>query len=116
MKDRHDKYRSFIEVYPRDPWNYGLVENDLAELSHHADVIQKDWDLSFPWNISNAPVEIRMRGIRINEWKLTNGAPYFPAFWGTYRGEQSAIDTITLIPYGCTTLRITEFPVYSISE
>ena len=116
VKDRNDKYRSFIEVYPKGPWNYGLVENDLDELQKHAKVEEKEWDRSFPWTISNAPLEVKLRGIRIDEWKLTNGAPYFPAFWSSYRGPKNAIDTITLIPYGCTTLRITEFPTYHLAE
>lgn len=116
QKDRNDKYRSFTEIYALDPWNYGLVDSDLEELKSNAELVEKDWDLSFPWSISNAPVEIKMRGIRIESWKLTNGAPYFPAFWSTYRSNPIAIDTITLIPYGCTTLRITEFPTYRLEE
>jgi len=115
-KDRKDRFRPFTEVYPADPWNYGLLENDMKgeEISNYR-IVENDWDGSYPWNLENAPVQIQMRGIRVPDWKLTSGAPYFPAFWGTYRGD-AEIEEITLVPYGCTTLRITEFPVYRLSE
>lgn len=113
-KDRNDKYRSFQEVYPIDDWNYGLVDQDLQEIGKTVQVVLNEWNGSYPWNLENAPIELRMRGIKIPEWKLVNSAPHFPAFWGKYPGEPVDIEEITLVPYGCTTLRITEFPVNSL--
>jgi len=111
-KDLKDKYRAFSEVYPRDDWNYGLLREDLTELNKSVEVIHKEWNGAYPWNLENAPIELRIRGMKVQEWKLTHGAPYFPGFWGKYAGESPETKKITLIAYGCTTLRITEFPIY----
>lgn len=88
--------------------------SDLAEPAANIQVMEKSWRGDYPWNLENAPIELKLRGAKIPEWQLTNGAPYFPGFWGRYRGEPLAMDSITLVPYGCSTLRITEFPVYDL--
>jgi len=113
-KDLNDIYRAFQEVFPLDSWNYGLIREDLENLDEAVRVVHNEWDGQYPWNLENAPVELRMRGMKVPEWTLTNGAPYFPAFWGRYSGDRLPTQEITLIPYGCTTLRITEFPVYNL--
>lgn len=113
-KNRNDKYGSFQEVYPIDDWNYGLIDQDLQEIGETVQVVLNEWKGNYPWNLEYAPIELRMRGIKIPEWKLVNSAPHFPAFWGKYPGDPVDIKEITLVPYGCTTLRITEFPVNSL--
>lgn len=107
------KYRSFKEVYPLDDWNYALVASGLEKLEEEVQVQLKDWDGSYPWNLDNAPIELNMQGIKLPEWELHQGAPLLPAFWGRSQGETPEPEEITLVPYGCTTLRITEFPVKS---
>lgn len=113
-KDRNDQYKAFQEVYPVDDWNYGLLQEDLNNLATSVKVINKDWNGDYPWNLENAPVALKMKGLKIPEWQLVNGAPVFPAFWGRYNGTDVVMNDITLVPYGCTTLRITEFPVYNL--
>ena len=105
------KYGSFKEVYPLDNWNYALPAPLLNSLEDGVRVVERSWDGSYPWNLENAPIELKMPGIRLAEWKLHHGAPHFPAFWGKDPGDVQAREEITLLPYGCTTLRITEFPV-----
>lgn len=113
-KDLGDRYRAFTEVYPLDDWNYGLLAEELADLENKVEVIKNDWDGAYPWNLDNAPIALKVKAMKVPEWKLTNGTPYFPGFWGNYAKQAQAVETITLVPYGCTTLRITEFPVYNL--
>ena len=101
----------YYEVQPTTPWNYGLAE-----------VPEKDWDSAFavtkkaaspyPWNVENAPVEIRAKARRLPSWNVYNGMAG-PIPYSITNGLETAPQTeeITLIPYGCTTLRISQFPV-----
>ena len=113
-KDRNDKYKEFQEVYALDEWNFALHFDDLKNLSQAIEVREKDWNGNYPWNLENAPVELKMRAIQLPEWKIHNGAPLFPAWWGNRKSKDFSTREITLVPYGCTTLRITEFPVYDL--
>jgi hypothetical protein len=117
-KDRGDRYRGFYEVFPKSDWNYALFHADVEEPINSFVVEEMKWNGSYPWNLENVPVTIKARGIRLPEWKLSpGGLPAFPAWWGPREmaPEESIFSEITLVPYGCTTLRITEFPVYGLN-
>ncbi len=104
---------SYLEYRPLSPWNYGLPDTVAANPALFFTVIRKP-AASFPWNRENAPLEIRTSGIRIPSWQLYNGSAG-PLPWSNmYKpelGPRPEAETITLLPYGCTILRISEFPV-----
>ena len=70
-----------------------------------------------PWTLENAPIRIETKAKEIPSWKLYNDmAGPLPYSWMIYGPGTKDVpeETITLIPYGCTTLRISEFPVIEI--
>ena len=114
IKDRGDKYGAFQEVYPKSKWNYSLYYEDLEDMAANFVVEELDWDGTYPWNLENVPIQLKGRGVELPSWKLVDGRPAFPAWWGGRKIKKVDVsfEDITLVPYGATTLRITEFPVY----
>lgn len=100
---------------PTEPWNYGLVDFNRNKANEHARVtIHTEKQSSvFPWNKENAPIEIRMKARLVPSWKLYNEMAG-PQPYSFCSGGEGPETEITLIPYGCTTLRITEFPISGI--
>ena len=65
-----------------------------------------------PWNLKNAPVIVKTKGKRMPMWTMErNSAGKIPSPSWPPRPTEEHEDQIILIPYGCTTLRISEFPV-----
>lgn len=113
-RDRGDGYKEFTEVFAKDAWNFGLIQKELDNIPNSVTVVENPWDGSYPWNLENAPVALKLKGIKVPEWKAENGVPYLPPFWGNYPESKGTVQEITLVPYGCTTLRISQFPTYNV--
>lgn len=108
-----DRYGDwYYEVHPTSPWNYCLPEASLNpdQLDKAFQVVRKPID-GYPWNVENAPIEIHTQGKRMAEWTLYNGSAGPLPYSTQYQVSTLPEEDIVLIPYGCTTLRITEFPV-----
>jgi len=93
------------EVHPTTDWNYGLA---IDPRKPAAQVIEKNIG-EMPFSSAGAPVEIKVKGRRLADWKLVNGVTGpLPASPVKSRARD---ETLTLIPYGSAKLRITEFPL-----
>ncbi|MCK4579465.1 MAG: glycoside hydrolase family 127 protein [Candidatus Marinimicrobia bacterium] len=107
-----DPYGDY-EVYPEDAWNYFLLRKYIDKPEEHFVVKHAEAVPSQPWTTDAAPVWILAKGKRMPEWQLYGGVtgptPFSP-YWRPkeYEGPE---EDLVLIPYGATTLRISEFPV-----
>ncbi len=102
-----------FEVRPTTAWNYGLI----------VDTKQPEATVRFeeqpvgdkPFSPEGAGVVAKARGRKLPNWKLLRGwaAEVSPAdvTWANPgRDSTEPVEEVTLIPYGCTNIRITEFP------
>lgn len=107
-----DHFGEYYEVYPKSPWNYGLLDAVVNNPAKGFVVQKKDKVGGYPWNLENAPIELKTRGKSVPEWQLYNemAGPLPHSLPQSHLRDKPA-EEITLIPYGCSTLRITEFPV-----
>jgi len=103
---------SYWEVYPKTPWNYGILQFDKnkADETFCVQVNQEKIKENFFWNPENAPVELKVKAKAIPSWKLYNEMAG-PLPFSTSQWADEPEQEITLIPYGCTTLRISQFPL-----
>ncbi|SRR5579885_378961 len=95
------------EVYPRSPWNYAL-QIDRAHPEGSCQVITHALSAA-PFSPEGAPVSIQVKGRQVPTWTIEHNAagplPESPV------SSEMPLEELTLIPYGCTNLRVAEFPV-----
>jgi hypothetical protein len=101
------------EIRPRTPWNFGLIASGrgVAGLTFEERPVGDS-----PFSPDGAGVIATAKARRIPGWKLVGGWAgelSVPDAVSADPGRKLADDaeeTVTLIPYGCTNIRITEFP------
>ncbi|WP_338871396.1 beta-L-arabinofuranosidase domain-containing protein [Spirosoma sp. SC4-14] len=111
-KDPIDYGSTYAEIRPATPWNYGLLNVLDKTLKDNYVVEQTGATTTYPWNPENAPIQIKTKAQRIPSWQLYNemtGPIPYSITYGLQTTSQT--EEIILIPYGCTTLRISQFPV-----
>jgi hypothetical protein len=96
------------EVLPTTPWNYAL-EIDPADPAKSVTVKEEPLNANGArFAAKGAPISMSVKGRRLEGWKLEKGAAAAPP-QGPVRSD-APLEELKLIPYGCTDLRITEFP------
>jgi len=113
-KQIHPQEGEYLEIMPKSDWNFGLLKttiaNPIPNTSFHSVPFPKD----FKWNSMSSPFEITTLGKKIPDWKTQDGVAHQPITTrtGVYEGTvNKESETIHLIPFGFTRLRVVAFPV-----
>lgn len=93
------------EVQPTSPWNYALDLDSLDGAQVEIDAVLAD----VPFSPDGAPIRVMVRGKRLPDWGMERGTASPPPVSPVT--SDAAEETLTLIPYGSTNIRIAEFPV-----
>ncbi len=92
-------------VHPTTPWNYALaMDPDRPDLRAEEKGVREHI-----FGPDCAPVELKAKARRVPDWEIQdNQAGPLPQSPVT---SDEPVEDVTLIPYGCAKLRITEFPL-----
>lgn len=95
-----------FEVRPSTPWNYGVIVDETkpeSSVSFEEKPVGEK-----PFSPTGAGVVAKIKGRKLPGWKLEHGwageVPPEP------QESQEPVEELMLIPYGCTNIRVTEFP------
>ena len=106
----HEAPHADYEVHPTTDWNYGLVVDEEYLASSITFEERPVGDC--PFSPEGAPMEATVSGRKIPGYDVVRGwAGELPCTSWERISSDEPLTELTLIPYGCTNLRITEFPL-----
>lgn len=86
---------------PLGPWNWAVAGDPVSKESSRQ-------VYACPWDLATVPVTIEIPALRIKDWTLREDrfTPENPPVFET----DGPVETLRLVPYGATCLRLTVFP------
>jgi len=97
------------EFLPREEWRFAVAEESLAQ----ATIIRREPG-ELPFDDANPPLTVHLPLVPAPQWRMRqNSAGDVPEPFAA--GRQTQVMK-TLIPYGCTQLRIAQFPIATLEE
>lgn len=95
-----------FEVRTTTPWNYGLL---IDEAKPETSVTFAEQPVGEkPFSPDGAGMTAKVKGRKLPNWKIVHG--WAEEIQPEPQNSNEPLEELTLIPYGCTNIRVTEFP------